>query len=117
MKSVIISTVMLSAMVVSILALRWTHDDLWFFAFVISLIVFLLSAGDLIRFIVPNRKFKVPPSVHVFSGLLFVLGILSSVKAWGGPETTVIQLLFIPFFMPACVYVVYFYVRYIRFPG
>lgn len=96
--------VSLVGMVCSVLALRWTHGDVWFFAFLGSLIIFVLSVGDVLK-----QRFRrlgrfIHPAVHVLAFLAFLLGAIVSIGAWGRPDATLIQLIGMPFFLAGCIY-------------
>jgi hypothetical protein len=97
-------------MICSVFGLRWTHSDVWFYAFIGSLIIFVLSAGDALEQRFPRLGRFGHPFIHVLAFLAFLLGAAVSIGAWGRSDATLIQLIGMPFFLAGCIYAAFLFV-------
>jgi hypothetical protein len=95
------------AMIASVLWLRWTHNGIYFFAFLGSLALFVLFFGDYAKARWGVGRKGVPASVHALAFSLFSFGVLAGVKGIGNPSYSLIDLAIPPFLMAGCVYAVY----------
>ncbi len=96
MKNLILVVLTFFGLCFSVYLLRITHNDIWFFSFVVFFILFCLKLADSIDEIRPSGDDLLPVAVHVIAVLLFLYGIFASALAWKDPDSTFIQLVSIP---------------------
>ena len=113
-QSLYLSVLSIVAMVGSVLWLRWTHNGIYFLAFLGALALFVVSSGDYLK----NRwgigRKGVPASVHVLALSLFAFGVCAGVSGIGDPAYSFSDLAVPPFFMAGCVYAVYLLIGFGR---
>lgn len=106
MRRLVLPLLSFTGMAASVLGLRWTHSDVWFFFFVGALAVFAVSLGDVLK-----QKWglgaSVPAGVHALALVLFLFGAAAGISGIGNPAYSAEDLLFPPFIMAACVYAAY----------
>jgi hypothetical protein len=106
-KSLYLLVLSVVAMVGSVLWLRWTHNAIYFLAFLGSLTLFLLSSGDYVKTRWGIGRKGVPASVHALAFSLLAFGVLAGIYGIGNPAYSLLDLAVPPFFMAGCVYAAY----------
>lgn len=103
------------AMVGTVLGLRWTHHSVWFFAFMGSMALFVLTFGDFAKARWGLGIKGVSASVHALAALLFTFGMAAGIYGIGNPAYSLMDLAAPPFVMAGCVYGAYFLIQLKRF--
>jgi hypothetical protein len=113
-QSLYLSVLSIVGMVGSVFWLRWTHNGIYFLAFLGALALFVVSSGDYLK----NRwgigRKGVPTSVHVLALSLFAFGVYAGVAGIGDPVYSFLDLAVPPFFMAGCVYAAYLLIGFGR---
>jgi hypothetical protein len=106
-KSLYLLILSVVAMVGSVVWLRWTHNGIYFLAFLSSLTLFVLSSGDYVRTRWGIGRKGMPASVHALAFSLFAFGVFAGIYGIGNPAYSLVDLAIPHFFMAGCVYAVY----------
>jgi predicted membrane channel-forming protein YqfA (hemolysin III family) len=111
MNSLYLAPISLLGMIGSVLELRWAHRDVWFFAFIIFLVLFVLSVADVAKKYMRISEKHIPVSVHVLAAILFVFGVAASIYGLSNPEYSALDLGLIPFIMAGSVYLAFMVIK------
>ena len=108
MKILVFLVLSFAGMTASVLGLRWTHDDVWFFCFAGAFVIFVLSLGDLLK---EKWKLETLAGVHALAIVLFIFGVAADIAGiLNDPAYSWKRLLFPPFVMAGSVYAAYLFI-------